>query len=482
MDQLLARYWPHVIAVSAALSVIFSSVASVHAVLWKRDPRSSIAWAGYVWVLPFVGPLAYVLFGMNRISRRGARRRAGVERLMPPATAKNVDLEHALPEGAKHLSLLARMVDGITRRPLTTGNRIVPLHCGDEAYPQMLESISSARRSVCLASYIFADDEIGRAFCRELGAAAARGVAVRVLIDAIGSSLLYSVRRRLRSLGVPSAQFMKPHVPLITRYANLRNHRKILVVDGTIGFTGGMNIHDGNVLESNPSFPVRDLHFRVEVPVVRHISATFAEDWSFCTDEKLAGDAWFPDLGDCGDVVARGIAQGPDEDHQKLRWAILGAIALAKSSVRIVTPYFIPEQWLIVALNVAAMRGVAVDIVVPAVTDLRAVRWASTALLWQVLEHGCRVYESPGPFDHTKLMVVDEAWSLMGSANMDPRSLRLNFEFNVECYDPAVGKELDRVARERIAAARQITLADVQSRGFLARLRDGVARLFAPLL
>jgi cardiolipin synthase len=181
-------------------------------------------------------------------------------------------------------------------------------------------------------------------------------------------------------------------------------------------------------------------------------------------------------------VLARGIPDGPDADFEKLRLTLLGAIACARSSILVVTPYFLPDASLLTALSVAAMRGVEVDIVLPGKNNLSLVQWASTALLWQVLEHGCRVWLSPPPFDHTKLMLVDGLWTLLGSANWDPRSLRLNFEFNVECYDRQLATALAVGVRANMARSRPASQFDVDGRSLPVRLRDGVARLFSPYL
>jgi cardiolipin synthase len=208
----------------------------------------------------------------------------------------------------------------------------------------------------------------------------------------------------------------------------------------------------------------------------------FAEDWAFCTGEVLKGEPWFSAVESEGPVLARGISNGPDDDFEKLRLTILGAIACARSSILVVTPYFLPDASLITALNVAAMRGVEVDIVLPAENNLTLVKWASTALLWQVLERGCRVWLSPPPFDHTKLMLVDGLWTLLGSANWDPRSLRLNFEFNAECYDRELATSLTDRVRSKMQQSRPLTLAHVDGRPLPIQLRDGVARLFSPYL
>jgi cardiolipin synthase len=263
---------------------------------------------------------------------------------------------------------------------------------------------------------------------------------------------------------------------------NMRTHRKILVADGRVGFTGGMNIRQGHCMKRNARRPVQDLHFRVEGPVVTQLQEAFADDWLFTTAEILKGEGWFPRLERVGGVLARGVTDGPDEDFEKLRWTLLGALAQARTSIRIVTPYFLPDPALTSALNLAAMRGVVVDIVLSSANNLPFVQWASRAMWWQVLEHGCRIWLTPPPFDHSKLMLVDGCWVLLGSANWDPRSLRLNFEYNVECYDIDLTRRMEKIVQSKIRAAHEVTLNEVDKRPFASKLRDGIARLATPYL
>ena len=266
------------------------------------------------------------------------------------------------------------------------------------------------------------------------------------------------------------------------KFINLRNHRKILIVDGEIGFTGGLNIREGNLLELKTDYPIQDLHFRLEGPIVAHLQEVFADDWAYTTEETLDSDIWFPHITPKGEILARGLSGGPDQNFDVLRWTILGALSTARRSIRIVTPYFLPDQTLITSLNLAAMRGVKIEILLPEKGNLKTVQWASTATLWQVLQHGCRIYLTPPPFDHTKLMVVDQVWTLFGSANWDPRSLRLNFEFNVEAYDKKLATSLHQMLGERIKNAREITHQEVNARPLHIRIRDGIFRLFTPYL
>ncbi len=210
--------------------------------------------------------------------------------------------------------------------------------------------------------------------------------------------------------------------------------------------------------------------------------AAFAEDWHFTTGEELSDPGWFPDPVESGVTAARAIPSGPDEDLEKLLWILAGAIERAQHRVRIVTPYFLPDQRLIATLALAAMRGVAVDIVLPVRSNHFFMDWAAFAQHEQLLRPGCRIHLSPRPFDHSKLMTVDSRWALIGSANWDARSLRLNFEHNVECYDNALAAQLDGLIDAKIADATSLTLEAVTGRNPLRKLRDGFTRLLTPYL
>ena len=467
----------------AALALIERTLALAligHVVLNKRDVGSAIGWSGLIWLAPLVGSLGYALLGINRIERRAARLRHGAGRPAPtPCDSAAVGVH----EGHADHAPIARLVDRVSGVALTSGNRVVPLPDGDIAYPAMLQAIADAERSIGLATYIFDNDRAGRQFIEALTAAHERGVDVRVLVDGVGKR--YSrppVLRELRRRGILAEAFLESALPWRNPYLNLRNHRKLLVIDGCLGFTGGMNIREGCLLHLDPPHPVHDLHFLLEGPVVRHLVETFALDWDFTVHESLPAEAWYPPLPPVGATLARGVVDGPDEDFETIRQVLLGGLAEANRRVRICTPYFLPDPTLIAALNTTAMSGVDVEVIVPARPNLRFVHWASMAQMGLLLPSGVRVVETPPPFDHTKLMLVDDAWTFFGSCNWDARSLRLNFEFNVECYDRELVAELDRLLDAKVAEGRPLTLDAVNARPLPVRLRDGVARLFSPYL
>ena len=471
-----AMEWPlWALGTAAFLAAL---AASAHALVYKRDPRSATLWVLVIWLLPMFGWLLYLLLGINRVRRKASAVREPLARRRGDACRR--DTPEPVAEGLAGLREMSRRVTG---RELTSGNRITPLVNGAEAYPAMLQAIDGARSSIALSSYIFDRAGIGADFVTALERAKQRRVQVRVLIDDVYVRLSRSsAYTPLERAGVPVAAFNSPLIPARLHAINLRNHRKLLVVDGRIGFTGGMNIHQPYWQPDDPDRAERDLHFQLEGPVVRHLAEVFAEDWEFTTGEALSGDSWLADVPEAGTVPARGIDDGPDENLDRLRWVFIGALAAARRTVRIWTPYFVPDQAIIAALNAAALRDVSVDILLPARSDHRIVDWAAVAHFWQVLEHGCRIWLRDEPFDHSKLFVVDGAWSCFGSSNWDARSLRLNFEFNVEAYGTVPGEQLDRLFTDALSTARQVTLAEVNNRHPAVKLRDGAARLFTPFL
>jgi cardiolipin synthase len=241
-----------------------------------------------------------------------------------------------------------------------------------------------------------------------------------------------------------------------------------------------MNIGDHHLAANTANaHRVIDLQVGVEGPVVSQLEEAFLADWIFATGEA-GRDRANPTYQTAGSACCRGISAGPNEDFEKLYWIVLAALGAARSHIRIMTPYFIPDRALVAALNAAALRGVRVDIVLPERNNLPYVAWAMRAMLWEVLQYGARVYYQPGPFVHSKLLAVDDVYTLVGSANLDPRSLRLNFEFNLEIYDPEVSAALTGhfdAVRER---SREVTLAELDGRPLPERLRDAAAKLFSP--
>jgi cardiolipin synthase len=468
---------------SSSLTAL-SLLSAGHALLQKRDPRSALGWIVACLTLPFFGPLLYWSMGVNRISRKARQWLESGRRLAGWGNFPHHQAHAAqtiLPPEAEHLIELRSLADRVVSSLLVPGNRLVPLENGENAYPAMLEAINSARHSVNLSTYIFDGDSTGRRFVTALKTAAERGVAVRVIIDSLGEKYSHpTARKLLKGSKVKIGRFL----PLRQGgYVNLRNHRKILVVDGIRGFTGGMNIGDRHMAERNGKPPiVKDMHFMVEGPVVSDLQRTFLEDWYFVTGELVNDRSFFPAIPAAGKALVRAVSDGPDKEFRKLNWIIMGALSCAVHRVQIMTPYFIPDRPLISALVTAALRGVEVTLVLPEQNNLPFVHWASRAYLWELLQQKIKIYYQPAPFVHTKLMMVDGIWSLVGTANLDPRSLRLNFEFNLEVYERDFVEQLTAKFAQTVAVSREVTLAEVDGRSLPEKIRDGLAKLFSPYL
>ena len=467
---------PTAVLVLALAYIAIAASVTADVLLTKSDVRTALGWIAAAWLSPIFGSLLYYMFGINRVTRRAlklARHRSHAAwpgMGAPPALAENI---------AQLAAVSAKVIGG----ELAGGNCITPLAGGDETYPQMLAAIAGARRGVVLASYIFRDDEAGRQFAEALIAARARGVDVRVLLDSVGSGYLYSpIIGRLRRGSVRCERFLHTWLPWRMPFLNMRNHRKLLVADGRLGFMGGINIGAENSASLRPKHHIDDVHFRVEGPVVRQLMAAFAQDWDFTAGEVLDDPRWWPDLPPAGPSFARGLSSGPDADLYKLEAMLGAALTLARRRVRIVTPYFLPDARLQFAIAQAALRGVVVEIVLPQKSDQRLMDWAMKAHVRFFRHVGADFTVTPAPFDHAKLATVDGAWCLIGSSNWDARSFRLNFEFDLECYGAEFTATVDALIDARIARGRTLTPDELLARPVALRLRDAAARLLLPYL
>lgn len=448
-----------------------ASVAAGHALLTKPDPHSAFGWIMVCWLFPLAGPLLYAVFGINRVRARAKQLRGGLP------TVRDAPRP---PDGDEFAAQLTCIGDAVTQWSRIEGNAIEPLQNGENAFPRMLSAIAAAREFVWLATYIFETDPVGRQFIDALAAAAARGVQVRVLVDGVGEwySWPHAVPV-LRRAGVRAERFLAPRLLPTPRFAvNLRNHRKLLIADARVAFLGGMNI-GGREVGHAAHRRMADLHFEVRGPIIAQLARAYAIDWQFAAREELPV---VPRAAKAGSAVCRVITDGPDEDNDKLLYVIVGALSVARHQVLIMTPYFIPQPELTSALQAAALRGVDVCLVIPERSNLRYVDWASRRWLTPLLERGVRIFLQPSPFSHTKLLVVDGAYAQIGSANLDPRSLRLNFEIAVEifCADTC------RPLVEYVSVARQkstpYTLEQARGQSWASRTRNSLVWLLSPYL
>ncbi len=361
--------------------------------------------------------------------------------------------------------------------PVLQGNRITPLHDGEEIFPAMLGAISEARESITFLTFVYWRGEIAREFAAELSAAARRGVEVRVLLDAYGAKKMDErLVEQMREAGCVVAWFHPFRWYTLRRYNN-RTHRRALVVDGRVGFTGGVGIaEEWSAAAGDDRW--RDDHFRVEGPVVRYIQGAFAENWREATGEVLVGERLFPELEPAGDAEVMPILETPAGSVSKtglLYWTLLIG---ARERVRIWTPYFVPYPELQDVILETARRGVVVELLVPnEQNDVGLVRHASQTFYADLLEAGVRIHEYRPTMMHVKAMTVDEAWTVVGTANFDNRSFELNYEIVLAVRDPELNAEMNRSFERDLRRSDRITASDVESWSLLERARDRIYAL-----
>lgn len=486
--------WDAMLILKAALLAIAhlaSWWAILHALLHKKDSRSALGWVMTAFFLPGIGAVAYMIFGIGRAESRAAAimrdlaarapgyGRAAVGNALPHAGGRAVAAESLpLPRRFRHMEPVGRALTGL---PLSAGNYLAPLFNGEQAYPIMLDAINTARRHVYLETYIFNDGATGREFCRALGRAARRGVDVRLIVDGVGGSLLYSWRhpwRKLAREGVRVATFLPPRLLPPQLSVNLRNHRKVLICD-TLAFTGGMNIADYHVSGKSRTM-VHDIQYLCSGPIVSMLQRAFLLDWGVAAGEIAPLPPETEDM--CGDSFCRMVLDGPGSGSDTLHDLLCGAISCARESVRIMTPYFLPTAELAGSLKSAAQRGLRVEIILPARNNLPYVHWATFHLLPGLLEAGVCVFYQPPPFDHTKLLLVDDFYCQIGSANLDTRSLRLNFELNLEIFDTSFSREMSEHFNAVLAASRKMSPASLRNLPLWQRVRNAGCWIFLPYL
>ncbi|WP_100657329.1 phospholipase D-like domain-containing protein [Alteromonas flava] len=482
-EQLVNGIYPHWVTIIVVLHVGLSFLTSLHVLLYKENERTSLAWIGLVILSPVVGSAFYWFFGINRIKRAAKKKH-------PQALKQNLrrqdkpKKEHHIPENWQ-----PAIVAGQNIHPLNylANNSVEPLINGDMAYPDMIQSIRSAKHYIVLSSYIFNYDSIGRQFVNALAEARQRGVIVNVLLDGVGiGHSWHQSDKELQKLGVKTARFL-PTVSLTSiRFINLRNHRKILCVDGEVAYLGGMNISKSNQT-TTAAHPIDDVHFKIAGPVIDQISQVFVEDWFFATGELIQFPPYTPKTRvteeECEKtVVARVVQDGPDEDHNKIRWTLINALFRAQTSVKIMTPYFVPDQTLMTALHAAALRGISVEILLPKHSDVPFIDWAMQANFPRIIEHGIRLFRNNRPFDHSKLVIIDDIWSFVGSTNWDARSMEFNFEINLECFDAQLNETLKDIFSAKKQNASRVFAKDLKKLSVCKKIRNNACRLFSSYL
>jgi cardiolipin synthase len=445
----------------------------------KRETMSAIAWSLTVLLVPFIGACLFFLFGLqfiNRIERR-QRKRSAYKKLVGGADGRPPP---DVPERWDTLARLGHHGDGF---PVTGGNAVTLYHDGRMAFDAMLAAINGAEHHVHIQFFIFRSDESGQRFIDALCACAARKVEVRLLYDSVGSyKLSRRLLRQLRRAGGKAASFLPIINPLYRLRVNLRNHRKIVVVDGKVGFTGGFNIGD-EYLGKDPRFGYwRDTFLRVEGPAAAGLQRVFLEDWLFATEEAVHGMKYFPRHVTPGQSLVQVVHSGPDADYKAIRETYFAGILNARKRVWIASPYFVPDAGLKDAMMLAARSGVDVRFLGLFRPD-KWVPFLAARFYWSdVLAAGVKVYQYAAGMMHSKFVLVDGEWASVGSANMDNRSLLLNFETNCQLFDAALVAELEQAYLRDLEVSVRLDPQVFAARPVISRLAENACRLFSPIL
>ena len=466
----------------------------------RRESAATILWIFVAWSFPVVGPLLYLMFGINRVPRKALRKQKASRRLQAERqTRAEIAISGAMLQCAREFLAsgkdaesciyLNRTLDRLTpETPLLAGNSATPFVDGDQAYPAMLAAIAGARRHIHLQTFIIGNDDTGRKFMELLAAKAAEGVKVRFLYDVFGSTAAfvgglferYSRAPNMRIHGWTQANLLKRQLQI-----NLRNHRKILVVDGETAFTGGINLRNDNL--SRPAAPaIRDYHFMFRGPVVHEFQYSFLDDWHFMTGEKpreLLQPEYFPALAPAGPALARVVSSGPTpEEMEAAAKVFFECINWARRELLVVTPYFVPSQDILRSFKSAAARGVDVRVLLPEKNNHIYTGLASKALYEELLDAGVRIFERKPPFMHAKAMLADGRAALVGSANLDMRSLRLNYESNALVFDGEFTGRLEEIIRTDFASSREISAREWRRRKLWRKISENVCYLMMPVL
>ncbi|NNC36620.1 MAG: hypothetical protein EX271_04495 [Acidimicrobiales bacterium] len=449
--------------------VLLALIVTVHVLQFKSDPRASLLWIALVWFAPLLGAIFYFMFGINRISRRAQR--LGVSEDATPSDCTNCIEDF---DNDKYWQGFCHLGCKVTGTSQVDGNTIDILEGIDHIHNEFIDAINAAEQSIFLTTFIFKHDDLGKRVVAALVDAKARGVEVFISLDGFGNILARSWSfHEMKKRGLNVHRFLHSYWPWRMPYLNLRNHRKLLIVDEKIAFTGSMNVGRVGNLET---------HFKLQGPIIETMCAAFLENWAMSTKSKR------PVLTGCdaqtqtGEIIARGVMSGPAYTFQRTRTMISGALNAASKSVRIVSPYFVPDKAMLSDIRLAALRGVNVELVLPKKSNHRITDWATKRQLQTLLSTGCNIYLRDDSFDHSKLMTVDDRWVLIGSSNWDSRSLRLNFEFDIECVSEIFAMSVNAVFERKRKASKLLSYADYQKRNRFVVLRDSTARLLLPYL
>ncbi|WP_179339593.1 cardiolipin synthase [Winogradskyella ludwigii] len=469
-------FFNYVIALSAVLTILHK----------KLNPTKALSYIIGLLALPFLGLIVYYLFGQEYrktklFSRKNVLNQSIVKKIQSQLeldTKEINEVDELLDQKSKLIPLLYNS----EKSKLTINNKVTLIKNGDDKFKLLFKDIEEAKTHIHLEYFIIKDDKIGTELLNLLCKKAKSGLEVRIAIDDVGSSISSQMKKKLKDCGIEMFPFMPVRFSNLTGKMNYRNHRKIVVIDGKIGYVGGINVSDSYVNANNDRY-WRDTHIRIVGEAVKPLQILFFTTWDFVSDGELEiAKTYFPDHDYKENVPLQIAASGPDTDWSNIMEAIFVAITNAEDHVYITTPYFIPNPEILTALQVIARSNITVKIIVPKTSDSWIAEYATNSYLEMLLEAGVEVYHYTKGFIHAKTMVVDGVFSTVGTTNMDYRSFNINFEVNALIYNKKIGSELTTFFNDDLKDCEKLDLKSWQQRSKRTKLIESTARLMAPLL
>lgn len=445
----------------------------------NRNTLKTISWVVVLLMLPILGFVIYYLFGEDH-----RRKRLISKKMYKKINHKSLE-QLQMPESLVpplEYEGLTTLLNRMKESPLYDGNTVTFYNNGKEKFEALFDEIKKAKHHIHIQYYIYMDDVIGTELKELLIEKAKEGIEIRLSFDDVGS---WKVKdrffREMEKHGIEVQPFLKVRFPVLTNRVNYRNHRKIVVIDGTVGFMGGMNVAD-RYIDSYEKGIWRDSHIKIEGKAVHGLQTSFIIDWFLSRKQLLSSRVYFPQLSAHGDTMMQIVTSGPTGEYREIYQGIFYAISNAKKCINIQTPYFIPTDSLSLAIRSAALSGVDVRLMLPEVSDSRLVNIASQSYIRDMLKAGVKVYFFKAGFIHSKLITIDDSLTIIGSANMDVRSYELNFEVNAFIYDEKVAVDAVQIYEDDLKNSEQLVLEEWGKRSGFRKFLESVMRLFAPLL
>ncbi len=483
--QFFTTYWG---LLAWLINFIVAAIIIVVMLLSRFDPVKTLSWMVVIILLPYIGVILYIFLGQNFrkrkiYSRKGMRDVAMMDTLGKKQILQlnNTDWKH-VSKVAQHKSIITLLLNN-SRALLTGNNRVEVFNHGKATFAAMKESIRTAKDSIHLHSYIIEDDTIGNEIKDLLIQKVQEGLEVRLMYDDVGSwNLPKRYVRELTNAGVEVYPFAKVLLPYLSRTINYRNHRKILVVDGAVGFLGGINIAD-RYADGGEFNAWRDTHLRIEGHAVHSLQAVFLQDWFFASKKQLGQrQRYYPPVKVTDEHYVQVVPSGPDSDWASIMQAYFAAITQAKEHIYIITPYFTPNESILSAIKIASLSGVDVRLILPAKSDAKITYWSTMSYLSELMDAGVKIHLYNKGFNHSKVITVDGSFAAIGSANMDSRSFEHNFEITAMIYDKEITGQIEEQIARDIKNSRMVRRRLWETRSIWRRLYEGLARLLSPLL